>query len=557
MATLEIGGKRVQVDDSFLKLPPEQQQATVDEIASSFAAEAPPKMAASEVAGDVAKSAGIGVAKGTIGLAGLPRDMSNLIGSGMGAVEGFVRKKFGGETEDQAAVREAKVAEAKSQAPNILPGSSDIRRSVEGVTGEFYSPKTTAGKYAQTVGEMVPAVAMGPGGVGRKVLQALGSGLASEGAGQLASGTAYEPYARVAGALVGGMAPDIGRKIVTPNPVSPERQRLVRALEKEGVTSLTAGQKTGSEALRYAESAFGNAPFAGGKANEITKEGQRQFTEAAMRRAGAGPSAAPEVLSANQQRLAKQFGDLSARNALKSDPKFANDLGQTLREYDKVLPAAQKKIVGDLATDIVEKITKGGGVMPGKEYQAARSRLSRMANNARLNDPDYSEALRGLRNALDDAMDRSIPAGSPDKALWTQTRKEYGAQKMLEKAASRAGEATAEGQIVPANLRNAVSTGNNRGAYARGEGDFAELARAGSGVMASMPQSGTAPRSALYNLGNFATAGALPAAAGRVLMSKPVQKYLANQLIGQPDARLQDYARISRVVNALLASPRE
>lgn len=41
MATLEIGGKRVQVDDSFLKLPPEQQQATVDEIAASFAGKAP------------------------------------------------------------------------------------------------------------------------------------------------------------------------------------------------------------------------------------------------------------------------------------------------------------------------------------------------------------------------------------------------------------------------------------------------------------------------------------------------------------------------------------
>jgi hypothetical protein len=36
MPTLNIGGKRVKVDDSFLSLTPEQQNATVEEIASSF-----------------------------------------------------------------------------------------------------------------------------------------------------------------------------------------------------------------------------------------------------------------------------------------------------------------------------------------------------------------------------------------------------------------------------------------------------------------------------------------------------------------------------------------
>jgi hypothetical protein len=36
MATLEIDGQPVTVDDSFLKLSPEQQQAKVDEIAASL-----------------------------------------------------------------------------------------------------------------------------------------------------------------------------------------------------------------------------------------------------------------------------------------------------------------------------------------------------------------------------------------------------------------------------------------------------------------------------------------------------------------------------------------
>ncbi len=187
-------------------------------------------------------------------------------------------------------------------------------------------------------------------------------------------------------------------------------------------------------------------------------------------------------------------------------------------------------------------------------------------------DPDYADALRGIRNALDNAMGRSIPAGSADQALWQATRREYGAQKTIEKAASKAGEATAEGQIVPANLRNTVATGNNRGAYARGEGDFSELARAGAGVMGQMPQSGTAPRAAIHTIaallgggagavggagvgsGIGAAAGAVagPALAGRTLMSGPVQGYLGNQAATRVLEHLNP--REAAVVGALLAA---
>ena len=45
MATLTINGKRVKVDDSFLSLSPEQQNATVDEIAQSLGAQQAPEAA--------------------------------------------------------------------------------------------------------------------------------------------------------------------------------------------------------------------------------------------------------------------------------------------------------------------------------------------------------------------------------------------------------------------------------------------------------------------------------------------------------------------------------
>jgi hypothetical protein len=46
MATLNIGGQRVTVDDSFMSLPPDQQAATVEEIAGSFKPAAQPQAAA-------------------------------------------------------------------------------------------------------------------------------------------------------------------------------------------------------------------------------------------------------------------------------------------------------------------------------------------------------------------------------------------------------------------------------------------------------------------------------------------------------------------------------
>lgn len=478
----------------------------------------------SGMAYDVAASGAAGIGKGTAGLLGAPADIANAFG--------YYRDKYITNPITKAVGGTPLTEEQLSYNPSEAFGSQNIQKQMEKVTGEFHKPETTAGKFAETVGEFLPGAVIAPGGMATNAIRyGVMPGLASEAAGQATHGTSYEPYARVGGALAGGMVNP--SRAITPLPASDMRNRMVDVLKNEGVTSLTAGQKTGSEPLRYLESASSSAPMGGGGAARIQSEGQHQFTEAAVKRAGAGPDASPEVLSANNKRLGQQFEDLSARNSVKGDAQLGNDIGQTLREYDKVLPAAQKQIVGNLATDIVDKFTAGGGIMAGADYQAARSRLTRMANNARTNDPDFAEALRGMRNSLDSAMERSIPAGSKDAELWKQTRSEYGAQKVIEKAASRAGEVTAEGQITPANLRNTAAT-ENRGAYARGEGPFSELARAGVSVMSPLPNSGTAQRMNAFNiLGivNGLTGGALPAITGHALMSKPIQAYMANQLI--------------------------
>ena len=479
---------------------------------------------------DVAKSGGIGLAKGGINLAGMSGDLANLLALGSKKAGDYIGEKLGAGPSPEVA------------AP-VLPTSEGIKKAVEEKTGEFYKPQTRAGKYSETVGEFLPASLLGPGGTLAKLGTGVAAGLGSEGAGQLTEGTKAEPYARIAGALAGGMAPTALGRAVTPLPTSPARQRLVDILGDEGVTSLTAGQRTGNKGLQYAEDMLGNAPGAGQSAANIRQRGQEQFTEAAMRRAGAGPDAVPEVLAANQQRLGDQFRDLSARNNLTPDNQFVADIVAAARNYRRVPDSQQRQMVQGYIDDIIDHVNAGS--MPGPQYQEMRSRLSRQANSLRQSDPTLSESLRDMRVALDNAMERSIPAGSQDAQLWRQSRREYGAQKTIEKAASRAGEATAEGQLVPANLRNAIPKAG--GGYARGEGDFSELARAGGGVMQPLPNSGTAQRMQMQNLLMLP----VTATVGRALMSRPAQAYLGNQLL----ARQLEHAPTTReaIARALLA----
>src|SRR4051812_29953129 len=94
------------------------------------------------VGGDVAKSAGVGLGKGAIGLAGFVGDMSNLGAKGIETASNYVSDKLGVEPYKRPA------------GPSLLdnvPTSASIQKGIEdNVTGKFYQPQTTPGKYAQS-----------------------------------------------------------------------------------------------------------------------------------------------------------------------------------------------------------------------------------------------------------------------------------------------------------------------------------------------------------------------------------------------------------------------
>jgi len=371
------------------------------------------------------------------------------------------------------------------------------------------------------------------------------------------------------GAATGAAIPLAGsvlRRLVTPLPSTPERAANVAALRREGVP-LTAGQITGNKPLQWAESTLSDMPFAGGGAQNVQRAQREAYTSAALHRADiAAPRATPDTMAAGRSALGRQFEAIAARNTLQLDPGFNTDLATAVRTYESLVPASSRAPgVQGIADDLQNAMVRGGRV-PGNAYQAIRSRLTNRAQSLRMSDPQQAEAYRGIRNALDNAMDRSIAATNPaDAGLWATVRNRYANYKDLEKAAGAAGEAAAEGVISPAQLKSAISSGNKRGGYVRGEGDLSELARAGVGVMTPLPQSGTAPRNLIQGLvsgGSYVAGGvpglaasvAAPAIAGRTLMSRPIQGYLGNQFMPRVAEALPDYGVTARALNAANAA---
>jgi hypothetical protein len=314
------------------------------------------------------------------------------------------------------------------------------------------------------------------------------------------------------------------------------------------------------------ESSLGDAPFAGNQATRAMENQSEAFTRAALRRVGEDAGrATPEVVDRAFARIGNNFDQLAARNTLQADRRLNADLQTRDLEYTRMVPPnSRAPVVGEMVNDIRDVAAQNGGTIPGPQYQAYRSRLDRMARGAR-SDPQLSDALFGIRNALDGAMQRSISPA--DRGAWQEARRQYRNMLVIEKAATGAGENSAQGLISPAAIRNAT-VGQGRRAYARGQGDFADLAHAGETLMRPMPQSGTAPRAfaaampAIVGAGIAGGPGAAIGAAGsvvapgmlgRALMSRPVQAYLGNQVLPPAAQARLTYLRRLLLANAATA----
>lgn len=591
MTTLVINGKEVTVSDEFLKLSPEQQSQTVDEIARSIGSAAPaqsPEMAAGLAsmsgmtrnpaqaldaeqtrradsrtwgaalydniigdstdgvdsygekigrgARDMASATGAGLARGAVGLAGLPGTVGDLFNQGMTAGG----KAIGIIPEDWVApsnsLSGASMTEAMS---NLTGGATDYRGD------------SRAAKFAGTAAEFIPgALAFGGASPSNLLKYGVVPGVSSEAAGQLTEGTAIEPYARFAGALAGGILPDLikkgAAKLISPyGGADPERLKLAQYLDDQGIP-LTAGQKVGNEALRRKEG------FTQG-GQDLMETQAEAFTKAALKTTGTDATrATPEVMKATADRIGSVFDDVVKGVDVTPDPQAVTALSQAVDTYKSLAPTSgQAPLIGNILKDTV-KAARGGNTIPAATLKVWRSNLSKLTVSA--DDATRAAAVEALE-AVDDMMATALnTAGrADDVARLAEARMQWRNFLAVQRAATGAGEGAAAGLVSPSALRNSV-VGQGRSGYAQGtRGDIAELARAGEAVMKKLPTSGTAeniramlPSGVWGGIGAgggamtgnpmLAMAGAavgtmVPGALGALRMSGPMQAYLANQLV--------------------------
>jgi len=264
-----------------------------------------------------------------------------------------------------------------------------------------YRGESTPAQFAGTIGEFV-----GPGGIlggGKKLMQAsVAAGAGSEAAGQATEGTALEPYARIAGALI---APYAANKTLSAfqkkNVTSPTLQTL--KAEKNSAYDLLKSEGTGLTGTQTAYlvqdmrsvlnmddiilSAKPSVEKALALVDEVEKSGAMNLSkfnelQKALGKIYKTAPDAPEVLSM-LKKMDDVLADGSKDAALMQAAKAANSKYAKARMLDKYFAQATQN-------------AKKGNLIPktGEAFQAAATKILNNDRAAAFWSPDELAALK-------------------------------------------------------------------------------------------------------------------------------------------------------------------
>lgn len=557
---------------------------------------------------DVAKTVPAALARGAISVAGTPGDLQEIVkladSKGYNPF-GWLGEKLGetklgqflkAESEKTAKGPIAQGVSASGDtmgAGNIeLPSSAKIKKAVEeNVTGPLYEPKTAIGRGVNTGLEVAPSLAMGPvGGVRGLVAKSAGAGAASELAGQGAAAIKdklpesvqpwAEPAARAVGTVAGMFTPAGVRKAVTPLPMADEQFAAVQRLRQanpELVNASTAGQLTERPRLMSMEA---RSPM--GK-NAEAAQGEA-FTTGAMRQGGITGdfTALPQGRA-----VGDAIGNIRRGNAIPST-EFQPMMQDAVRIQRDLQRSAGRGRTPEL-DDVIQQLRFGAMnngqpvlSMPGHRYDFMRGALERAANATNI--PGETRAIGQIRDRMDEAFRRGLP---PDVAADLVNReRQYANYNVLREIPPLPGKTT----VTPQEVKSAVGHKWGNAAANEGRGTLAPLADDASRVMTKHPEPSdkmppwahalaTVATSVATGAGNAAHSG-LPGALGggtmgalvghqiaptlyntvanagsRVVGSRPVQSYLANQAWRPGAATTTDMDQLVRLLMSPEARP--
>lgn len=337
------------------------------------------------------------------------------------------------------------------------------------------------------------------------------------------------------GAATGGAIPlafgGIGRAIspVT-NTLNAEQQRLVKEAAARGIT-LTPAQQTGNKMLNYAESTLREMPGGGMSPRAAQTE---QMNNLMLKTAGVDDVlATPEVREQGFNAISNKFKSILSGEKVKFDQPMRSDVAKAVTEYSNRLDENVRPMFIRQADALLKGVREVGG-----DYaQNVRSDIARLEREYASN-PSLSSAFGKLREAVDDAMTRSLP-GDKSKAL-SEARGEWKNLLRIDEAMNRGGAAADVGNIPAAAVRSTVL---KNGATP----ELDTLSRIGSVFMREPPNSGTQMRSYIANIaaggagggagyalggpvGGAAGALAAPVAANAIYNNPLMRAYLTNQV---------------------------
>jgi hypothetical protein len=364
------------------------------------------------------------------------------------------------------------------------------------------------------------------------------------------------------GAAIGGAIPlaaATAGRIISPiaNQLTRPQQQLVKEAEARGL-ELTPAQATGSRRAAFFESQLRDLP--GGAASPRPQQ-QEQLQRAILNESGiVGDTLTPDAIASGFKREGSNIERALAGKNIVLDQKFESKINNVINNYTDRLDANVSGIFTSVAKDLSSKVpsamSKLAGAqssIPGKQAGNIRSDIANLERSYKDN-PQLRSALGGLREALDDAIERSL-TGAEREAI-KEARGKYKNLYRLDEIVSRAGGQAESGNIPFVQLNNLLK--QKSGSVSRGiqsaTPEFKKLAQIGSQFFREPPSSGTSQR-AFYTgllggggagLGVGGLTGAAAALATGVGMpyltniaynSRAGQAWLKNQL-GRPLERV-------------------
>lgn len=417
MATLNIEGRKVAVDDSFLNLPPDQQQATVDEIASHFAV---PDQYQQAAAADISALKAAGGDEG----AGLTRRLAH--GATLGAdntilaamqapLEAYRRGVGLGEGYNYAKAREDQVMKDARANTGAAGTAAELLGGGVAGGGLANAGLTTSrllssapGLLGRTATSAADAAALG-GVAGFNEGSGLSDRLSKAGEGAITGGLTGAALPLGWASVKGAVSPFLSNIIAQVNPGGYARRQVARAIAESGqapdeiATALQQAQAEGQGNYTLAD-ALGNS-------------GQRMLSSVA-RAPGDGRTNVVNYLENRQAGQGRRVSNALAEGfdapetAAQTERRLTNARDETANdEFGAVRnDAGQVNLV-----DTINHIDGIIGTQPGQQLQTPNDSVEGVLRGfrerlARVNPDDFA-AVQRIRGDMADAAQSAAQGG--------------------------------------------------------------------------------------------------------------------------------------------------